>query len=273
MSSPARVGAALLLFFVACALLADLAPYGYRQMDLRERLSPPSLVSERPDRAPHLLGTDALGRDLFSRLLHGARISLAVGFGCVALSMLFGVAMGLAAGYLGGFWDTLLMRSVDLMLAFPSILLAVAVVAVLGNSLINAMVAVGIVGIPVFARVTRASVLVVKRLEYVQAAVAQGATSLRIVLRHILPNCLGPLVVQATLALGVAVLDAAALSFLGLGAKPPQPEWGAMLADTYRYIGKAPWLAVGPGLAILGLVLGFNLLGDGLRDALDPRRR
>lgn len=262
-----RLGAALLLFFLACALLADLAPYGPREMDLRQRFAPPSW------RSAHVLGTDVLGRDLLSRLLHGTRISLAVGVGCVGVALLLGVPLGLLAGFRGGAWDRAVMGLVDLMLAFPSILLAVALVALLGNSLPNAMLAVGLVMVPGFARLTRSSVLVVKRLEYVQAAVAQGATPLRVALRHVLPNCTGPLVVQATLALGVAILDAAALSFLGLGARPPQPEWGTMLADSYRSVQQAPWLAVGPGLALLGLVLGFNLAGDALGEALDPRAR
>ena len=165
------------------------------------------------------------------------------------------------------------MRAMDLLLAFPSILLAIAIVTVIGNDLSNAMIAVGVVGIPVFARITRASVISVKELEYVQAARTIGCSPARILVVHILPNCTNPLIVQASLSLGTSVLDAAGLSFLGLGARPPTPEWGTMLGDTYRYYDQAPWLVIGPGVAILALVLGFNLFGDGLRDALDPKTK
>lgn len=263
-SLPARIGAALLALFLVLALFADLiAPYGFNDQDLGLMFQPPG--------REHLFGTDNLGRDVFSRVVYGARISLRVGFFAVAISAVAGVLLGALAGYFGGATDSLIMRSMDVMLAFPSILLAIAIVAVMGNNLTNAMIAVGVVGIPVFARLTRASVLTVKEMEYVQAARALGAGNLRLLRVHILPNCLNPLIVQATLSVGTAVLDAAGLSFLGLGAKPPTPEWGTMLSDTYRYYDRAPWLVLAPGLAIMGMVLGFNLLGDGLRDALDPR--
>jgi peptide/nickel transport system permease protein len=263
----AQVGAALCLLFLTTALLAPvLAPYSYQKLDLAHRMV-------APGQEGHFLGTDNLGRDLWSRLIYGSRVSLAVGTFSVAISVLLGVPLGAVAGYVGGRIDTLIMRMMDLLLAFPSILLAIAIVTVLGNNLTNAMIAVGIVGIPVFARITRASVLSVKEMEYVQAARTIGCSPGRILWVHILPNCLNPLIVQSTLSLGTSVLDAAGLSFLGLGAKPPTPEWGTMLADTYRYYDKAPWLVLGPGLAILAMVLGFNLLGDGMRDALDPKTR
>lgn len=263
----AQVGALLCLLFLSTALLAPLiAPYPFSKLDLAHRLLPPG-------QAGHWLGTDNLGRDVLSRLLYGSQVSLAVGVFSVAISVVLGVPLGAAAGYLGGRLDTLIMRGMDLLLAFPSILLAIAIVSTRGPGLKNAMIAVGIVGIPVFARITRASVLTVKEMEYVQAARTIGCSSSRILWVHILPNCMNPLIVQATLSLGTSVLDAAGLSFLGLGAKPPTPEWGTMLADTYRYYDKAPWLVMGPGLAILAMVLGFNLLGDGLRDALDPKTK
>lgn len=262
-----QLGALLCLGFVALALLAPwLAPYSYQKLDLAHRLT-------APGQDGHLLGTDNLGRDLWSRLIYGSRVSLAVGVFSVSISLLIGVPLGALAGYLGRWVDALIMRCMDLLLAFPSILLAIAIVTVLGNNLTNAMIAVGVVGIPVFARITRASVMTVKEMEYVQAATTIGCSPTRILLVHILPNCLNPLIVQCTLSLGTSVLDAAGLSFLGLGAKPPTPEWGTMLADTYRYYEQAPWLVVGPGMAILAMVLGFNLLGDGLRDALDPKTK
>ncbi len=263
----AQVGLVLCLGFALLALLAPwLAPYGFSKLNLAQRLLPPGAEG-------HFLGTDNLGRDLLSRLLYGSRVSLAVGLFSVGISVLLGVPLGAIAGYRGGRLDSLIMRAMDLLLAFPSILLAIAIVTVLGNNLTNAMIAVGIVGIPVFARITRASVLTVKEMEYVQAARTIGCSPSRILWVHILPNCLNPLIVQSTLSLGTSVLDAAGLSFLGLGAKPPTPEWGTMLSDSYRYYEQAPWLVMGPGLAILAMVLGFNLLGDGLRDALDPKTR
>lgn len=263
----AQVGLVLCLGFALLALLAPwLAPYGFSKLNLAQRLLPPGAEG-------HWLGTDNLGRDLLSRLLYGSRVSLAVGLFSVGISVALGVPLGALAGYRGGRLDSLIMRAMDLLLAFPSILLAIAIVTVLGNNLTNAMVAVGIVGIPVFARITRASVLTVKEMEYVQAARTIGCSPNRILWVHILPNCLNPLIVQSTLSLGTSVLDAAGLSFLGLGAKPPTPEWGTMLSDSYRYYEQAPWLVLGPGLAILAMVLGFNLLGDGLRDALDPKTR
>ncbi len=264
-SRPAQVGGVLLVLYLLLALFAPvIAPEGVDDQKLSRRFEPPSFSA-------HLLGTDNLGRDVLSRVVYGARISLRVGFFAVGISALFGILWGGVAGFTGGWVDSLLMRAVDVMLAFPSILLAIAIVAVLGNSLTNTMIAVGVVGIPVFARLTRATVLSVKEMDYVEAARAQGASSGRILFLHILPNCVNPLIVQAALGTATAVLDAAGLSFLGLGAKPPSPEWGTMLSDTFRYYRSAPWCVVAPGTAIMGMVLGFNLLGDGLRDALDPR--
>jgi peptide/nickel transport system permease protein len=263
----AQLGAVLCGVFLLMALLAPwLTTFPYDKLDLAHRLAPPGDFG-------HPLGSDNLGRDTWSRLVYGSRVSLAVGLFSVAISLGLGTPLGALAGYKGGRLDALIMRSMDLLLAFPSILLAIAIVTVLGNNLTNAMIAVGVVGIPIFARITRASVLSVKELEFVQAARTIGCSNARILWVHILPNCINPLVVQATLSLGTSVLDAAGLSFLGLGAKPPTPEWGTMLADTYRYYEQAPWLVLAPGLAILGMVLGFNLLGDGLRDALDPKTR
>jgi peptide/nickel transport system permease protein len=230
-----------------------------------ERLKGPS--------AEHLFGTDSLGRDLFSRVIYGARISILIGLISVSISLLPGTMLGLAAGYFGGRLDNFIMRLMDMLLAFPAILLAIFITAILGPSLPNTMVAVGIVYIPHYARIVRASVLSLKEQLFVQAIAHLGGGHSRILLRHILPNALPPIIVYATLGMGTAVLQAAALGFLGLGAQPPQPEWGAMLSEGRQYIQIAPHVAAFPGAAILVLVLGFNLFGDGLRDVLDPSLR
>ena len=220
------------------------------------------------------LGTDEHGRDLLSRILYGARVSLLIGIISVGISLLLGGSSGLVAGYSGGWFDTTLMRVVDVMLAFPSILLAILIVAVFPKpGLAHAMVAVGIVGIPSYARLVRGSVLAEKEKDYVQACYALGMRHRRVLLRHILPNILAPLIVQATLGYATAILDAAGLSFLGLGAQDPEIEWGLMLKDGKDLISSAWWVITFPGIAILVTVLGFNLFGDGLRDVLDPRRR
>ena len=260
----AVAGGVLLLGFLLLALAAPIAaPRDPLEQDLYGRLQAPSLA--------HPFGTDDFGRDILSRVIYGSRISLRVGAVAVALALVLGTGIGLCAGYWGGLLDQALMRAMDLMLAFPSILLAIGIVAVLGPGLDNAMLAVGIVAVPQYARIARASTLSVRQQDYVQAVRALGAGDVRILLFAVLPNCLPPLIVHSTLGLATAILDAAGLSFLGLGAQPPTPEWGAMLSGGRELILSAPWVLTFPGLAILLTVLAFNLLGDGLRDALDPR--
>ena len=260
----AVAGGVLLVGFVLLALVAPLvAPHDPLAQDLYNRLAAPSLT--------HPFGTDDFGRDILSRVIYGSRISLRIGGAAVLLALAVGTTIGLTAGYWGGALDQVLMRAMDLMLAFPSILLAIGIVAVLGPGLENAMLAVGIVAVPQYARLVRASALSVREQDYVQAVRALGASDLRILVFAVLPNCLAPLIVQSTLGLATAILDAAGLSFLGLGAQPPTPEWGAMLSGGRELILSAPWVLTFPGVAILLTVLAFNLLGDGLRDALDPR--
>jgi peptide/nickel transport system permease protein len=265
--SPAAIaGAAMLLLLLAAALGAGVfSGHGPLAQDLGRRLEGPS--------ADFPLGTDDLGRDLFARLLHGARYSLLIGTISVGIAVLVGVPLGAAAGYAGGKVDAVVMRFTDVMLAFPSILLAIAIVAALGASLLNLMIAVGVVAIPNYARQVRASVLQAKAEDYVTASRALGAGPLRILVRTVMPNCLAPLLVLATLDYGAAILEAAALSFLGLGPEVGTPEWGKMLAEAQNLFSLAPRVVVAPGLCISAAVLGFNLLGDGLRDALDPRAR
>ena len=260
----AAAGGLLLLGFLLLAIAAPLAaPHDPFAQNLYERLQPPSLANP--------FGTDDFGRDVLSRVVHGARISLRVGVTAVLIALIVGVPIGLASGYWGGALDQALMRAMDLMLAFPSILLAIAIVAILGPGLDNAMLAVGIVAVPQYARLVRASALVVRGQDYVQAVRALGARDFQILFFSVLPNCLTPLIVQSTLGLATAILDAAGLSFLGLGAQPPAPEWGAMLTGGRELVLRAPWVLTFPGMAIFLTVLAFNLLGDGLRDALDPR--
>jgi peptide/nickel transport system permease protein len=259
------IGAVLVVAFALMALLADVvAPYDPLAQDLTVRLQPPS--------AEHWLGTDDFGRDVLSRVLHGSRVSLRLGLVAVAVALLVGGMIGLLAGYYGGLFDLLGMRVMDLMLAFPSILLSIVVVAILGPSLTNAMIAVGIMAVPQYARIVRGSVLSVRGLEYVQASRALGAADPRILARAILPNVAGPIIVTASLGLATAILDAAGLSFLGLGAQPPIPEWGSMLSQGRELVLVAPWVLTAPGVAVFLAVLGFNLVGDALRDLLDPRR-
>jgi len=223
------------------------------------------------DQPEHYFGTDGNVRDVFSRILFGARLSLIIGFTTVSFAILIGTLIGLVSGYLGGWVDNVLMRVMDVLLAFPSLMLAIAIVTVLGPGLINALLAIGIVSIPTYARVARASVLVNKEMDFVSASRALGASDPFILLRHILPNSLTPLIVQGTLGIATAILEAAALSFLGLGAQHPTPEWGLMVGQEYKNVFNAPHLTFFPGLALMLTVLSFNLLGDGLRDALDPR--
>jgi peptide/nickel transport system permease protein len=260
----ARVGLCMVVFFAVIAIFAPLiAPQGQDDENLLSRLRPPS--------PQHWIGTDQLGRDVFSRVILGARISMTVGLVAVAGALTTGALLGITAGYVGGRAESTIMRLMDVMLAFPSIILAIGIVALRGPGLNNTILAVSIVNIPSFARVARASTLAIKEFEYVTAARALGARPWRVLLRSILPNAAAPLVVQATLGVGSAIIEAAALGFLGLGAQPPSPEWGAELADSYRYLLTDFWAALAPGLAIALVVLSFNLAGDGLHDALDPR--
>jgi peptide/nickel transport system permease protein len=260
----ARAGLYMILFFALVAIFgAQIAPQGPDDEDLLARLKPPS--------PQHWIGTDQLGRDVLSRVILGARISMTVGFVAVAGALSTGALLGITSGYVGGRTDSTIMRFMDVMLAFPSIILAIGIVALRGPGLNNTILAVSIVNIPSFARVARASTLAIKEFEYVTAARAVGARAWRVLVRSILPNAAAPLVVQATLGVGSAIAEAAALGFLGLGAQPPSPEWGAQLADSYRYLLTDFWAALAPGLAIALVVLSFNLAGDGLHDALDPR--
>ena len=259
------VGLSIIGFFIVISLLAPvLRPYdAARDRNLRARLNPPS--------AEHWFGTDELGRDMFTRVWHGGRISLRVGLIAVGIAVVIGTLLGLVAGYVGGWIDTGIVWLVDILMAFPGILLAIAIVAVLGPSLTNAMIAISVTQIPRYARIIRSVVLSLRESEYVQAARALGSSPVRIVAQHILPNSLSPLVVQLTLSIGVAILDVAALGFLGLGAQPPNPEWGLMIRDGFAQFLRAPWMSIFPGLAIYLSVVGFNLLGDAIRDVLDPR--
>jgi peptide/nickel transport system permease protein len=262
----ALVGFCIVLFFVILAIAAPLiAPQGINEQDLSKRLQAPS--------SEHWLGTDDFGRDILSRIIHGARISLWVGFFAVIGSAVAGSLLGIVAGYYGRWVDTIISRIFDIMLAFPSILLAIAVVAALGPSLRNALIAIAIINIPNFGRLIRSRVLSVKQEEYVMAAKAIGMKDSRILLSHVLPNSMAPIIVQGTLAIATAIIEAAALGFLGLGAQAPTPEWGKMLADARMFMLQAPWTMIFPGLAIMLTVLGFNLMGDGLRDALDPKMK
>jgi peptide/nickel transport system permease protein len=251
--------------FLVPALLAPwLAPYDPRAVDLGAALETPS--------AGHWLGTDEQGADILSRLLYGARISLLVGAATVALSATLGVTIGLVAGYLGGWWDQALMRIVDVLLAFPGLLLAIALVAVLGPGLTNVVIALAALGWTGFARLVRGQVLWIKELEYVLAAQATGASDFRVMASHVLPNVLSPVIVQASFAVAGAILAEASLSFLGLGVPVGVPSWGAMLSEGKHVLLEAPHVSMAPGLAIMAVVLGFNLFGDALNDALDPRR-
>lgn len=262
----ALVGLGIVIFFIIIAAIAPLiAPYSFKDQVLADRLLPPS--------EKHWFGTDDFGRDIFSRVVYGARISLWVGFFSVMASMLIGTFLGIIAGFYGRWVDTLISRFFDILLAFPSILLAIAIVAILGPSLQNALIAIAIINIPNFGRLVRSKVLSVKQEEYIMAAKAVGMKDSRILFRHIMPNSITPVIVQATLAIATAIIEAAALGFLGLGAQVPTPEWGRMLADSKNYLTQAPWTLFFPGMAIMLTVLGFNLMGDGLRDALDPRMK
>jgi len=262
----ALFGLSVVLFFIALALLAPwLAPYDPLATSW-------SAVRAAPE-AAHPFGSDELGRDVLSRIIWGARASLLAGVVSVSISLALGVPIGMAAGYLGRWVDALISRITDAMLACPFLILAIALAAFLGPSLTNAMIAIGISATPIFIRLTRAQVISAKAEDYVEAARALGNPHLRIALRHIFPNIVAPLIVQATLAIAAAVIAEASLSFLGLGQQPPAPSWGSMLNTARNYVDQAPWMAIWPGVSIFLLVLSFNLLGDGLRDALDPRHK
>ena len=259
-------GGGIILALALVALFgALLAPYDPMAMDFGARFAPPSWA--------HPFGTDDFGRDVFSRVLYGAAVSFQVAFIAVGISGLAGVALGLTAGYRGGWVDDAIMRTMDILFAFPAVLLAITVMAILGRGIENAMIAIAIVYAPIFARVTRGAVISVRDREFVTAARALGQSHLRIMLRHVLPNALGPIIVQTSLSLAFAILAEAALSFFGLGTQPPDPSWGRMLSEGRGYLQQAPWMGIFPGLAIMVSVLGFNTLGDGLRDVLDPRFR
>jgi len=255
----------LALVFLMALFAGVIAPNGYDDQNLLTRLKPPS--------KEFWLGTDQLGRSIFDRIVWGARISLQVGFLATAISLVVGTALGLVAGFYGRWIDRAIMGVMEVFLAFPGILLAIAVVSIFGPGLTNVMIAVGIANVPQFARLVRGSTLAAKELEFIEAERALGVSNGRILVVHILPNIIGPIVVLATLTVGTSILSAAGLSFLGLGAQPPIPDWGGMISQGRQFLRTAWWVGVFPGLAILITVLGFNLLGDGLRDALDPRMR
>ena len=258
------LGLAIVLFFVALALLAPLvANHDPFQT---------SFTTIRKAPSAQQLGTDELGRDIFSRMVYGARASLMAGLVSVLIALAVGVPFGLASGYFGGWTDSCISRATEALLAIPFLILAIALAAFLGPSLMNAMIAIGVSAAPKFIRLTRGQVLAVKSEDYVQSARALGASDLRIIARHVFPNVMPPLIVQATITIATAIIAEASLSFLGLGLQPPNPSWGSMLNTAKNFMTQAPWMSIFPGSAIFLVVLGFNLLGDGLRDALDPRQ-
>ncbi len=262
----AMAGAIIVFIFIILAILAPyIAPYDPIHIEMSKKLQTPS--------AEHWLGTDDKGRDILSRLLFGSRISLTVGILSTILGAFVGIILGVVSGYYGRWVDSLIMRICDVLLAFPGILLALAIVSVLGASTTNVIIAVAFFAVPTFARIVRGSTLSVKKLEYIDAIKAMGANDMRIIFKHILPNIVSPIIVQATLYIASAIITASALSFLGMGTQPPTPEWGTMLSQGRSYIAQAPHLTLFPGLVILLVVIGFNLFGDGLRDALDPKSK
>lgn len=260
----AMAGLVIILIIIFAAIFADyLAPYSYREQNLRNINQPPN--------SQHILGTDDLGRDVLSRIIHGSRISLQVGIVAVGIAVIIGGSLGALSGYYGGKLDNVIMRFMDIFLAIPQILLAIAIVSAFGGGLFKVMIAVGISSVPTYARIVRASVITIKEQEFIEAAKAIGANDFRIIVKHIIPNSLAPVIVQGTLGVAGAILSAAGLSFIGLGITPPTPEWGAMLSSGRNLIRTAPHVATFPGLAIMITIFSLNLLGDGLRDALDPR--
>nr|MBO2498293.1 ABC transporter permease [Acidimicrobiia bacterium] len=259
-------GLVILVLLVLVALAAPLiAPYTINEVDVANRLQGPS--------SQHWFGTDELGRDVFSRVIIASRVSLQVGFVSVGIALGLGVPVGLIAGYYGGRIDSILMRLMDILFSIPAIVLAIAILAALGPDIVNAMIAIGVVYTPIFARITRGSVLTLRDAVFVQAARSIGASDLRIIGNHVFPNVIAPIIVQTSLSLAFAILAEAALSFLGLGVQPPNPAWGRMLSEGRAFFQQAPWMAIFPGLAIFATVFAFNALGDGLRDALDPQQR
>ncbi|MGE7416965.1 ABC transporter permease subunit [Methylobacterium tarhaniae] len=266
----AVIGLGLIVAVLLMAVFADIvAPHPPNVTDNAAFLKPPFWQEGGSHTYP--LGTDAIGRDILSRLIHGARLSLSIGIAVVAVSILVGTMLGLVAGFIGGATGIVIMRVMDIILTLPSLLLAIVIVAILGPGLMNAMLAVAVVVLPHYVRIARAAVIAEKSKDYVTAARVSGAGPLRLMLSEVLPNCAAPLIVQASLGVSTAILDAAALGFLGLGAQPPSPEWGTMLADAREFVLRAWWVVTFPGLIILVTVLAFNLVGDGLRDALDPK--
>lgn len=266
----AVAGLLIVLLVLGLAAIAPLvAPYAPELTDSAVFLKPPAW--QTGGSSAHWLGTDAIGRDILSRLIHGARLSLAIGLAVVALSVMVGTVLGLTAGYYRGVFEIAVMRTMDIILTLPSLLLAIVIVAILGPGLMNAMLAVAVVVLPHYVRIARAAVITEMSKDYITAARMNGAGHLRLMFNEVLPNCTAPLIVQASLGISTAILDAAALGFLGLGAQPPSPEWGTMLADAREFVIRAWWVVTFPGLAILITVLAFNLLGDGLRDAFDPK--
>lgn len=262
----AMLGLGVIVLIIFFALFADLvAPYRFYAQDLEH-------MFETPSRA-HLMGTDEFGRDILSRLTYGARVSLQVGFIAVSIALIAGGTLGAAAGYYGGKVDNMIMRVMDVLLSVPQTLLAIAIAASLGPGLLNLMIAVGISATPRYARIVRSSVLSIRGMEFVEAAHAVGSSDFRIIMKHIIPNCMAPIIVQSTLGVASAILNAAGLSFIGLGIQPPNPEWGAMLSGGRQYIRDYPHLTLYPGLTIMITILALNFLGDGLRDALDPKQR
>lgn len=266
----AVIGGTLILFIVITAfvgpwIIATFTDYAPNRTDLVNKLAPPS--------SAHWFGTDGFGRDIFTRVIYGTKLTLYVGFLSVFIGGVIGVIFGIVAGYYGGRLDTIIMRLMDVLLAFPGILLALAIVAVLGGSLTNVIIAVGIFSVPAFARVVRGSTLSVRKLEYIDAVRALGASDFRIIFKHILPNIMSPIIVQASLRIATAILTGAGLAFLGLGAQPPTPEWGAMLNEGRPFMYEAGHVALFPGLMIVLVVLAFNIFGDGVRDALDPKMK
>lgn len=262
----AVLGLIILIILMFAGIFADfIAPYDYAKQDLAHAFESSSMA--------HLFGTDEFGRDIFSRVIYGARMSLLVGFVSVGIAVMIGGSLGAVAGYYGRRTDNLIMRLMDVLLAVPQTLLAIAIVAALGTGLVNLMIAVGISSVPTYARIVRASVLTIREEEYIEAARASGTGSTKIIMKHILPNCIAPVIVQVTLGIAGAILTAAGMSFIGLGIQPPAPEWGNMLSSGRDYIRDCAYMTMYPGLAIVVTVLSLNLLGDGLRDALDPKLR